>query len=132
MTHRIARSIAGALVALAAAVGLTAVASSATAVAAPRTAVVVVSDSGAPAAGAATGTGARPLAASVAPSVASSVVPSSADAVHLAAKDTKKKKGFLAKLGKFLLVVIILVILLFVLLIVGIIYAAKRIFSRRK
>ncbi|MEU3574719.1 hypothetical protein AB0E96_40905, partial [Kitasatospora sp. NPDC036755] len=55
-----------------------------------------------------------------------------ADAAHLAAKDEKKKKGFFAKLGKFLLVVVILIILFVVLLIVGIIYAAKRIFSRRK
>ncbi|MFD7586458.1 hypothetical protein ACFV84_13680, partial [Kitasatospora sp. NPDC059811] len=55
-----------------------------------------------------------------------------APAAHLAAKDEKKKSGFFAKLGKFLIVVVILIILFFVLLIVGIVYAAKRIFGRRK
>ncbi|MBO1415528.1 hypothetical protein [Streptomyces sp. FH025] len=119
MTHRIARSIAGALVAVLAAIGLGAVASSATAVAAPRT---VAASAAIPAAGSQAGG---------AGTVHRSVATEDGSAQHLAAKDGKKKSGFFAKLGKFLLVVVILIILFVILLIFGIVYLVKRIFSRR-
>ncbi|MER7755369.1 hypothetical protein [Kitasatospora sp. NPDC097643] len=129
MTHRIARSIAGALVALLAAVGLTAAASSATAVAAPRPAAAA----GTTGDGAVGGGTTAVQGAVVQHGVRSAVESDRSGAVaQLAAKTKEKKKGFFAKLGKFVLVVVLLIILLFVLLIVGIVYAAKRIFSRRK
>ncbi|WP_316525940.1 hypothetical protein [Kitasatospora brasiliensis] len=124
MTDRIIRSIAGALVALLAAVGLGA-ATAGAAVAAPRSVAAAAATPGTSAEGA--------FGASTGQEVRTEArAGSTADSVHLAAKDEKKKKGFFAKLGKFLLVVIILIILFFVLLIVGIVYAVKRIFSRRK
>ncbi|MER7667250.1 hypothetical protein ABTY61_02145 [Kitasatospora sp. NPDC096128] len=119
MTHRIARSIAGALVALLAAVGLSAAASSATAVAAPRTAASSTAVAGAAAA----------VPVPVAVAVAQGA-PEQQDA-HIAAKTEKKKSGFFAKLGKFLLVVVILIILFIILVIWGIVHLVRKLFRRR-
>ncbi|MFJ8478109.1 hypothetical protein [Kitasatospora sp. NPDC094011] len=119
MTHRIARSTAGALVALLAAVGLSAAASSATAVAAPRT-VAAAPAAAAPAAPAADApTGVRQA------GTADTAVQ------QLASKPEKKKSGFFAKLGKFLLVVVILIILFVILVIWGIVHLVRKLFRRR-
>lgn len=124
MTHRIARSIAGALVALLAAVGLSAAASSATAVAAPRTAA-----SGTAVAGAAAAGSAAPAAVPV--PVAAAHGAAEQQVAHIAAKTEKKKSGFFAKFGKFLLVVVILIILFIILVIWGIVHLVRKLFRRR-
>ncbi|MGW2544877.1 hypothetical protein ACWC5I_29360 [Kitasatospora sp. NPDC001574] len=137
MTHRIARWTAGFLVALVAAAGPTALAAG-TAEAAPRSSAPVASVTD-PAAGSdrlpqsthvtLTDRTDRTDRADQGDRAVRAAGVSQAGAV---AAEKEKKKGFFAKLGKFLLVVVILVILFFVLLVVAIVYAAKRIFGRRR